>query len=57
MKEKALRIAKFVSEYRRDFHMQPELGLEEKQTSEKIASTLEGLGFRVRQSQIRFHIP
>ena len=29
--------------------MQPELGFEEKQTSEKIASTLEGLGFRVRR--------
>ena len=49
MKEKALRIADLVSEYRREFHMQPELGFEEKQTSEKIASTLEGLGFRVRR--------
>ncbi len=49
MKEKALGIAKLVSEYRRGFHMQPELGFEEKQTSEKIASTLEGLGFRVRR--------
>lgn len=49
MKEKALGIAKLVSEYRRDFHMQPELGFEEKKTSEKIASTLEGLGFRVRR--------
>jgi len=33
MNEKALRIAKLVCEHRRDFHTQPELGFEEKQTS------------------------
>ena len=49
MKEKALGIAELVSEYRRDFHMHPELGFEEKRTSEQIASTLEELGFRVRR--------
>lgn len=49
MLDRALNIADRVQEYRREFHMHPELGFEEKWTSEKIAVTLEGLGFRVRR--------
>jgi len=49
MLERALNIADRVQDYRRDFHMHPELGFEEKRSSEKIAATLEGLGFRVRR--------
>jgi amidohydrolase len=49
MQEKALEIAELVKEYRRNFHMHPELGFEEKWTSEKIALALEGLGFRVQR--------
>ena len=47
MKEKAYGIAELVREYRRDFHMHPELGFHEVRTSEKVAATLEGLGYRV----------
>lgn len=49
MLDRALGIEEEVRGYRRDFHMHPELGFEEKRTSEKIATTLEGLGFRVRR--------
>ncbi len=49
MLDRALNIADRVQDYRRDFHMHPELGFEEKRSSEKIAATLEGLGFRVRR--------
>ena len=34
--------------WRRDIHMYPELGFEEKRTSALIAETMEGLGYRVR---------
>jgi amidohydrolase len=47
MQEKAIGIAEQVREYRRYFHMHPELGFEEVQTSEKLAITLEELGLRV----------
>ncbi len=49
MLDRALNIADRVQDFRRDFHKHPELGFEEKRTSEKIAATLEGLGFRVRR--------
>ena len=36
-------------EWRRDFHEHPELGLEEKRTSDKIAAHLRSLGLEIRQ--------
>lgn len=53
MKEKAYRINDLVREYRRDFHMYPELGFQERRTSEKVATILEGLGYRVRRGVAR----
>jgi amidohydrolase len=53
MKEKAYGIAELVREYRRDFHLHPELGFQETRTSEKVATILEGLGYRVRRGVAR----
>ncbi len=49
MLEKAQAIQKQMSEWRRDFHMHPELGFQEKRTSAKVAETLEQLGYRVKR--------
>ena len=49
MQEKAIGIADLVREYRRYFHMHPELGFEEVQTAEKLANTLEEMGYRVKK--------
>ena len=49
MKEKAFAIEETVREYRRDFHMNPELGFAEHRTSAKVAEILEGLGYRVQR--------
>jgi amidohydrolase len=49
MIEKAQAIQKQMSEWRRDFHMHPELGFQEKRTSAKVAKTLEQLGYRVKR--------
>ncbi|GAB6280403.1 MAG: M20 family metallopeptidase [Thermovirga sp.] len=38
---------------RRDFHMYPELGFQEKRTSEKVASYLDDLGLKVRKKVAR----
>jgi amidohydrolase len=35
-------------EWRRDFHMHPELGFQEKRTASKVAEVLSGLGWQVR---------
>jgi amidohydrolase len=53
MKERAYAIAELVRDYRRDFHMHPELGFHETRTSEIVASTLEELGYRVRRGVAR----
>jgi len=53
MREKAIGIAELVREYRRDFHMYPEIGFHENRTSDKVATILEGLGYRVRRGVAR----
>jgi amidohydrolase len=37
-----------IVEWRRDFHMHPELGFEESRTAAKVAEVMKGLGYRVR---------
>jgi amidohydrolase len=49
MFEKAQAIQKQMSDWRRDFHMHPELGFQEKRTSAKVADTLENLGYYVKR--------
>ncbi len=49
MLDKAKGIHKQVSEWRRDFHMHPELGFTETRTSAKVAEICESLGYRVRR--------
>lgn len=53
MREKAFGIAELVREYRRDFHMYPEIGFHENRTSDKVATIVEGLGYRVRRGVAR----
>lgn len=53
MKDKAYAIAELVREYRRDFHMHPEVAFHENRTSDKVATILEGLGYRVRRGVAR----
>ncbi|MBT7891549.1 MAG: amidohydrolase [Deltaproteobacteria bacterium] len=53
MKDKTFKIAELIREYRRDFHMYPEIGFNEKRTSEKVATVLENLGYRVRRGVAR----
>jgi amidohydrolase len=48
MLEQAMEIAPKIIEWRRQFHMYPELGFEEYQTSAKVAQVLTELGYRVR---------
>ena len=48
MLNKAKKIQSEMVVWRRDIHMHPELGFEEKRTSALIAETMEGLGYRVR---------
>ena len=48
MLEKAKEIKKQVVDWRRDFHMHPELGFTELRTSAKVAEVCEKLGYRVR---------
>jgi amidohydrolase len=40
-------------EWRRDFHMHPELGFHEYRTSERVANEMEQLGYRVRRNVAR----
>lgn len=49
MLEKAQAMQKQLSKWRRDFHMHPELGFKEIRTAEKVAETLEQMGYRVRR--------
>ena len=39
-----------IIEWRRDFHMHPELGFQEIRTSNQVAEELEKLGYRVRRN-------
>lgn len=48
MLNKAKKIQSEMVAWRRNIHMHPELGFEEKRTSALIAETMEGLGYRVR---------
>ena len=47
IKDEILNLRSEMSSLRRDFHKYPELGMEEKRTSEKIAKWLRDLGFEV----------
>ena len=53
MKAKAYALADQVRNYRRDFHMHPELGFQEERTSARVATVLEGLGYRVKRGVAR----
>jgi amidohydrolase len=48
MLNKAQEISSQIVDWRRDFHMHPELGFEEKRTAAKVADVLGQLGYRVR---------
>lgn len=48
--ERAAQIQQQLVEWRRDFHMYPELGFHEIRTSARIAKVLDQLGYRVRTS-------
>jgi len=48
MLKKANAIQKQMIEWRRDFHMHPELGFQETRTAAKVAEIMEGFGYRVR---------
>ena len=49
MLEKARAIQQQLSDWRRDFHMHPELGFREMRTAAKVAEILEQFGYRVRR--------
>jgi amidohydrolase len=49
MLDKAKSIQEQLSLWRRDFHMQPELGFQEIRTSAKVAEILEGFGYQVKR--------
>jgi amidohydrolase len=49
MLDKAKTIEKQIVDWRRDFHMHPELGFKEARTSVKVADICEKLGYRVRR--------
>ncbi|MBI4732312.1 MAG: amidohydrolase [Chloroflexi bacterium] len=49
MLAKAKAIQDQLSAWRRDFHMQPELGFQETRTAAKVAGIMEGFGCRVRR--------
>jgi amidohydrolase len=46
--ERAREIEQQLIDWRRDFHMHPELGFQETRTAAKVAATLESLGYRVK---------
>jgi amidohydrolase len=50
MLKEAYHIQEEIVEWRRDFHMHPELGFKEFRTSAKVAEELEKLGYRVRRN-------
>jgi amidohydrolase len=53
MKEKAYAITDEIRDFRRDFHMHPEIGFHEFRTAGIIADTLEKLGYRVQRKVAR----
>jgi amidohydrolase len=48
MLQRARSIQSQLVNWRRDFHMHPELGFQEKRTASRVANALEALGYRVR---------
>jgi amidohydrolase len=50
MLKQSHRIQEEIIEWRRDFHMNPELGFHELRTSARVAEELERLGYRVRRN-------
>lgn len=50
MLKPAYQLQEELIEWRRDFHMHPELGFNEIRTSKKVAEELEKLGYRVRRN-------
>jgi len=48
MFERAQKITQQLVEWRRNFHLHPELGFEERRTAARVAEVLEGMGWRVR---------
>jgi amidohydrolase len=50
MLQQAYHLQEEIIEWRRDFHMHPELGFCEVRTSERVARELEKLGYRVRRN-------
>ena len=50
MLKQSYHIQEEIIEWRRDFHMHPELGFKEFRTSAKVADELEKLGYRVRRN-------
>ena len=50
MLQNAHQLQEELIEWRRDFHMHPELGFREVRTSERVAGELEKLGYRVRRN-------
>ncbi len=48
MLDEAKEIQPLMVQWRRDFHMHPELGFEEHRTAAKLAEILEGFGYKVR---------
>ncbi|MGZ6316010.1 MAG: M20 metallopeptidase family protein [Anaerolineales bacterium] len=49
MLKESYHIQEDIIEWRRDFHMHPELGFHEVRTSERVAQELEKLGYKVRR--------
>ncbi len=49
MLKQSYHIQEEIIEWRRDFHMHPELGFHELRTAARVAEELEGLGYRVRR--------
>ncbi len=50
MLKESYHIQEDIIEWRRDFHMHPELGFHESRTSSRVAEELEKLGYRVRRN-------
>ena len=50
MLEKAKQLQSQMIDWRRDFHMHPELGFQEHRTAGKVAEVLTAFGYRVRQA-------
>ena len=48
MLERARAIEQQLIEWRREFHIHPELGFQETRTAARVAEVLESLGYRVR---------